>query len=67
MRIMRVKLRSHKFVLHKFFIAPYVTMHKFLMRIKMSLYGIFYALQVMTQDYYMNNDCLKNIFHAHLK
>ena len=52
---MRVKLRSHKCVLHKFFIVPYVTMHnvlefikrpiltklhKFVTHIKMSHYSI---------------------------
>ena len=28
MRIMRVKRRAHKFVLHKFFIALYITIHE---------------------------------------
>ena len=40
MRTMRVKHRSHKFVLHKFFIVPYVTMRKMLERINKKLHKL---------------------------
>ena len=35
MRIMQVKCRLHKFVLHKFFIALYIIIHETIKRIKL--------------------------------
>ena len=63
MRIMRVKRRSHKFVLHnfslilntrthKFIKRPVLTnLHKFLTRIKMLLYGMNYQENFLLNEY----------------